>query len=608
MFDILGIIDFEGRNRDIKSPFEDLEPYSQVQYAETKCSSKISDFICLSTDNFKNISLTDNIQVFIYGYCFTKISCSENKAARRLNADDIVALYKKSGVSFYDKIKGSFSIIIIDIELDKIFILTDPLNLRTLYYSRSDDRLIISSSLNALIYFFKHNKENIKLNFSAFLQYYLFDYVLNNETYIENVNEIPPGSLIVYDRNNFEIKKYWDVFEQFPLSAPEYNEQESIELLDDIIKKNLALYSQGPQKTAVALTGGLDSRTLAAMLGSRINEYTFFSYGRPLSWDLKIPQLIAHNFALDYQPIELAKEFDDTFETSATMAVYLGDGITELTRANYAYVYSKYLMDKSSILTGLFGSELIKHPSSRGLFLDKNIISILNSENQEKTTNDLINLLVEKAIISKDIIQKHRSEIMSSVLGNNFINNQLPIAKKYFYYLLMVGIRKYFLKEIKVERPFVQNFHPFFDIEFIEILLKSPFPWIYNWSDKKSLTKNIRIHRFYSDLIGKNNPQLLKIMTTHGYKPKHLSRKMYLPFLIFDYYRSKKEIKVNSSYHMDRLIFRYADEQIKNFSKYETIFNNKKLFKSKAEDFKNFTKIISFQTWLHLNCLERDVL
>jgi len=268
------------------------------------------------------------------------------------------------------------------------------------------------------------------------------------------------------------------------------------------------------------------------------------------------------------------------------------------------YVYKNFIGKYNSILTGLFGSELIKRPTSLGGYIDVHVRDILQSSNIEQCFNQIIEKAKSENFIKIEVIDKYKDQIFEEIKANPFLNNSYNGAHKFFFFITGIGNCKYFMKEIKTERPFVENLHPYLDIEFIELLMQTPFPWLYNWEAKKSLLKNLQIHKFYSYLIHWNNKKLANIITTHSYKPKYLLKKIWLPFLAIQYIYYKKKIKKIGIFKNESLVSDFYKKRKGIFEIYKDIFNQNRLENEQLKHQKDFTKLSSLQIWMNENKLK----
>lgn len=603
LFDLFALADFAaGIGAAPANPFAEQEGYQDLQYHEevkNTVGTSVRSLYKREADTLSYYS-DETVEIYIYGYCFPRSTSNFFEEHKRLTARQLAFGYTRLQHHLLKEIKGSFSLLVYDKKEEQLHLFTDPLNVRPMYYYQHETKLVVSTSLSTIMQYMKAANQPVKVDGASVLEYYLFEYILDDETYIQSVRTMPPGGWLSFGEEGLEVRQYWNAFEELNKFEITYSEDESVEKLESILKHNLTLYLSGNRPTAIALTGGYDSRTNLALLGEKAKKYQFYSYGIEDTYDLEIPKKIAQAMGLNFRPIYLSKDYKKAFSGNARQAISLGDGIAEANRANYLYAFKELADEYDSILTGLFGSELIKHPTSVGNFIDANMKSLLNSDDPDTELQQMLSRVVQEGYIKQDMLLTNRAKLEERVLNNPYIVNNHKLPVKYFYFLLMVGVRKYFMKEMKVERPYVENLHPFLDIEFVETLLQTPFPWVYHWTGGKNLVKSIQTHRFYVSLIHKNQPKLSGILSTHGYKPRYLLHKATLPLMSLQYWYYKNKIKSKSSFRSLEPVWDYFTQYPVN-GKYEPIFNNKQLQAVRNTDSKNSIKLSSLQHWFSTN-------
>jgi hypothetical protein len=601
MFDFFAEINFKEKETKLSDDFfENQEVYKKLPHKAYQTEFNNSKFLWLSKfDDTDSVFENDQYITLIYGYVFTRLDAELKIGTKRLTAQGISTLYLEHNQEITNYIKGSFSILIFDKQRSEVIVFTDKFNIKNIYYSYANDQLLVSSSLSA---FSHYSPENFsKANVKSILEYYLFDFDLVNESFIENVNTLPSSTMLFADKTGINKKTYWSIFDRFDNTEPVYNQYDGIKEIEKLMKKNLKLYLGNPDKTAFALTGGYDSRTNLALLNGSLDENFFYSYGLEESYDIRLAKKVAKELNLNFKAFKMDDNYAKSFDEDAEIAIALGDGASEMNRANYVYVYKDLFNTYDQILTGLFGSELIKRPTSLGGYIDINIRDLLLTNNVDECFEKIIERAKEENFIKSDIIDKYKDQILTDLKSNKFIVNEYEGARKFFFFITAIGNCKYFMKEVKTERPFVENLHPYLDIEFIELLMKTPYPWVYNWETKKSLLENLKIHKFYAYLIHRNNKKLSNIISTHAYKPKYLLRKIYLPFLIFQFLYYRRKIKKIGIFRNEEVIWDFYQKRKKVFPKFESLFNQQNIENEHTKHLKDFTQLSSLQIWMNNN-------
>jgi hypothetical protein len=578
------------------NPFQKVEAYNLLEYDTQEFQTNNCEIITLSRrkKNWQSTYSGSRFTILVNGYLFL---LDDNKVtiARRFTANQIHDWLLDGKKIDVNNFKGAYSILVYDHEMNSLSIITDPLNVRYVLFKEYNGFWLISTSLDAIIAYMKEQGTEPELNWKSLIQHYLFDFILDDETFIEGVNIVPPATIITLDINGIKTEKYWDIFKEVIVEKPIYSSRESSKLINSYLKEHIKNYIDSPENTSIALTGGYDSRTLTALLGKEAVKYSFFSYGYGQSWDMSIPKKIAKKLGLNFRSYLLDQDFEKNFDQNVTLSLSLSQGTALFTQANIPYIYQNFFKTKTSIFTGLFGSELIKFPSGRGLFVDEPMFELLFSKEPAKVIEKFLEGLPEEyseKLKNKDL----RNNIINSILNHPVINNNYDPSQKFFYYLLIIGARKYFAKEIGMERPFIDNLHPFWDVNFIKLLIKTPYSWVhFSWSDKKRFYVNLKLHQLYARLIFRNNRKLSFFITTHATRPIFLISYCFLPFVLIDYYLYRKWIKSQTRSYPQSIIESYI-KKVGFTDKIETIPND---FSST----KNMYKAISLNLWISKNKL-----
>jgi hypothetical protein len=582
------------------NPFMDIEAYHVLEYNVMTSHSKNDDWYVLSRRkvNWVNYYSDDNITLIIFGYLFERDGDTP-QIKSRFTARELKDWWVAGNRIYLDQFKGSYTVVVSDHISGEINVVTDPLNVRNVHYFEHKGTFAISSSVDAIIAYMRSVGISPAVNRVAFFQQYMLDFILQDETLVQDVHSVPAGHRMKINKQGLELTRYWDIFREFQVEKPRYGRWKGFKKLNIYLREHVRNHVDTPIHTSIALTGGYDSRALTALLGKKAVDYSFFSYGYGSSWDMSIPKKIAEGQKLRFQSYRFDKKFEEEFEENVKVALSLSQGTALFTQANIPFIYRNYLKYRTSILTGLFGSELIKFPSGRGLFVDENMLSVLMSKNPRST----LELMVDKIPypLNKELVTGElREKLIQSILQHPVIDKKLNPSEKFFFYLVNVGARKYFSREIAMERPFVDNLHPFWDVDFIKLLLQTPYTWVHHWSDKKNFFTNVKLHRLYAKLIFKNNKQLSFYISSHATRPIFLISNLFLPFLAFDYFKFRKKIKNETILYP----FKIQDNYLSDFLEDKTFDENirKLLLNNPNAKRRNF-KIVSLVSYLRSNNL-----
>jgi len=191
----------------------------------------------------------------IYNYLEIKSELNLLGVKFRTDSDTEVLLnsYIKWGMKFLDKINGMFAFAIYDKLSEKLIIARDHLGQKPLYYYYKDADLIFASELRALL---KHPDIPNKISIDNLIKYNYIDVFAFDNTPIKNVRKLLPGHYLVYSKRNLKIIKYWD---SLPINNNEYNSEDLIENLDDLLFTSVKRHLRADVPTGIFLSGGMDS-------------------------------------------------------------------------------------------------------------------------------------------------------------------------------------------------------------------------------------------------------------------------------------------------------------------------------------------------------------
>jgi len=527
-------------------PFEGLPTYKSFPVVEHKFSFpgfQATSLLQPGANPQNYIFSSEESLTLIYGYCIT----NKNGKAHRLSAAEVDSWFRTHNPETdANQLRGGFTLVHYSATTGKLVLVADQLNTRNAFYVASQSNIQVSSSIQVLA-----KGKSIVPDPVFLIENFLFAYAINDaSTPLKGIMGLQAGHTLAWQQNLGAVEKpFWNPFQVLAVPQASQPVMQSVEQLDSLLQFNLEAYMRPAQEMAIALTGGYDSRTVLAMVGQQAKKYLLYSWGRKGSLDLDIPKRIADKLGFNYQPFFYDEAFEENFLPFANLAVGLGEGTGEPTKAHFPWFFRK--LGKQAALTGLFGSELIKPPTSLGYYLTANAKTLLLAPQKHQNT------LLEKMVLDlealrwfeKGFVADEMPALRASIQQNELFQNSNPGPTRLFHFVALLGARRYFTKEIRVQRPFVENLHPFFDVNFIKALVSTPFAWVHNYGEGKSLKRSLSAHRLYAEIAQRNLPALNSIISTHGYRPSFaLNPSLFAIPAAIQYQMLKKSMSKRTSY------------------------------------------------------------
>ncbi len=203
----------------------------------------------------------ENIIIFngeIYNYLELRNILKKKGYQFKTKSDTEVLLisYLEWGEDCLEKFEGMFAFCIYNLEKKSIFAARDRFGIKPLFIYRNQNNFILSSEKKAIFKFFVKKEINIS-KVSNYLAHGVYQH--NNQTFYKNIFHLEPGNFLKINKNNFSIKKW----HQIKISKLKIDFKEAQIELKKKIQNSINLCLRSDKKISVALSGGLDSSTIA---------------------------------------------------------------------------------------------------------------------------------------------------------------------------------------------------------------------------------------------------------------------------------------------------------------------------------------------------------
>jgi len=418
----------------------------------------------------------------IFGYEKEKQDL-ESRHEFKINNDPefCLHLYEEYGERFVEKLNGSFTILILDLNNKKLLIANDRYGLRPLYYARVEDRIYFAPEVKAILQDRGFNKI---INSDAVAEFFTFGHLLGNKTFFKGIDVFPPASIFTYQNGEFEIKEYWD-FKYEEDTNHNYSEDFYANELVKLFKQAVERRMKGNHKFGVLLSGGLDSRAVLAAIDKKHYPIHTITFTFPNSDDsYKIAKKVSEKRGTIHKQLELRKDFLIKY---AEKGVYLTDGMINISHFHYISILDEIMKCANVIFNGVGGGTL------GGAHLNKNggdLIKVLNIKNKEE---------VLKELFSEEFYNNEIKGLLFSSIERELEkpNNKFS-GNRYEYFELRNRVRRAIGVAFNYLRSKFEDKMPFYDNDLVDFIVKIPPKLRYN-------------HRIYIRFLKKLAPDLAKI-------------------------------------------------------------------------------------------------
>lgn len=284
----------------------------------------------------------------------------------------LVHIYEEDR-NFPLNLNGLFHGIVVDRRNGTATIFNDRYGMHRLCYHESSDGFYFAAEAKAILAVRPELRQADPVSLGEFLA---CSCVLRNRTIFKDIHVLPAGSTWVFRNRSLERKgnyfqpREWET--QTSLDSEGYYQG-----LREVFSKNLSRYFAGSERIGMALTGGLDTRTIMAWHKSVPGSLLCYTFGGTFRdcQDVLLARRIAKLSQQPYEVITVGDEFLSRFPHYAERSVYLTEGGVDVYRASDLYVSEKARKIAPAKVVGTYGSEIIRQavmfkavPAPSGVF------------------------------------------------------------------------------------------------------------------------------------------------------------------------------------------------------------------------------------------------
>jgi len=219
--------------------------------------------------------ITYNGEIYNYIELRKELKKYGYKFKTKTDTEVILAAYDKWGINCVNRFNGMWAFAIYDKEKNIIFCSRDRFGIKPFYYKYDKTQFIFASEIKQLID--DEPEVNMKI-LTTFLVTSYLDY--NDETFFKNIYRLAPSENLIFNINNFSLKryKYYNLYDR--VIEKNYKEKDAIEYFEELFFSSIKLRLRSDVKVATSLSGGLDSSAIVAFASQEYRKQsgnTFFA-------------------------------------------------------------------------------------------------------------------------------------------------------------------------------------------------------------------------------------------------------------------------------------------------------------------------------------------
>ena len=185
------------------------------------------------------------------------------------------------GDASVEKFNGMFAFAIWNSRDQTIHLVRDRYGIKPLYYAEWGDLFLFGSEQKAIL---AHPEARRNLDKKAVYEYFTFQNILTDRTFIEQLRILPAATILrvdVKNRAKKTFRKYWDF--KFAEVHKFSDQQEYEEEFDRLLKQAVSRQLMSDVPLGSYLSGGMDSGTISSLASKNVVNLNTFTVGFDLN-------------------------------------------------------------------------------------------------------------------------------------------------------------------------------------------------------------------------------------------------------------------------------------------------------------------------------------
>jgi asparagine synthase (glutamine-hydrolysing) len=180
--------------------------------------------------------------------------------ATRSDTESIVHGYEEFGLKFVERLRGMFAFALWDEPNRRLVLARDRAGKKPLYYHADGERLVFASEIKALL---QDSSFKRRISPEGLSDYFTFGTIPAPGTIFQDIQQIPPGHILVWERGHARLHEYWDVvFDPTGPATPGAAAEAFSALFDEAVKMRM----MADVPLGAFLSGGVDSSAVVASM------------------------------------------------------------------------------------------------------------------------------------------------------------------------------------------------------------------------------------------------------------------------------------------------------------------------------------------------------
>jgi asparagine synthetase B (glutamine-hydrolysing) len=204
-------------------------------------------------------------------------------------------LILSEGEKIVQQFNGLFCMVLYDREADCLKIFSDRFAFRPLFYRAGNKELLFGTELKAIA---AADSNPRRIDQVGTAELFCYGGHFRERTWLHDYSRIEPGSVLTIDHAGIRSHSYWNY--GYAETAPALDQPTYFTVFGTLLDRAVERCMQGSKRIGIFLSGGYDSRAVAASIRTHYRPVPAFTFGHAESRDVRFATMLAKRLGFDH--------------------------------------------------------------------------------------------------------------------------------------------------------------------------------------------------------------------------------------------------------------------------------------------------------------------
>jgi asparagine synthase (glutamine-hydrolysing) len=204
-------------------------------------------------------------------------------------------LILSQGEQIVEQFNGLFCLALYDSEEGRLKIFSDRFAFRPLFYRAGSKELLFATELKAIAAVDPHPRQIDQIGIA---ELFCYGGHFRERTWLQGYLRVEPATVLTVDHKGIRSQRYWNY--RYLEDAPTLDQATYFTVFGTLLDRAVERSMQGSKRIGIFLSGGYDSRAVAASIRPYHRPIPAFTFGHSESRDVRFAAMLAHRLGLEH--------------------------------------------------------------------------------------------------------------------------------------------------------------------------------------------------------------------------------------------------------------------------------------------------------------------